>query len=168
MLAEPGILVSFVPVGFFFHKVSEVAGLRALVEDHGDSIELPAGTFKTSGTDAASGLITLCKGIRAKPHAETYASHDAHELALFASNSRVHYETRLTLFGQARAGRYVISPEGQTDVSTGRMIFEYFRKIRAAACKEGAWLRFRREVEFVSLREEFIDQYLEWALCEAR
>lgn len=167
MLAEPGILVSFVPVGFFFHKVSGVASLRELVEAHGDSIELPAGTFKASGTDAASGLMILCKGGRAKPMADAYASPDAHELALFASHSRTHYESRLVLFKDVRAGRYAVSSDGQTDAATDQMIFGYYREIRAGASKEGTWLRLRRRVEFVSLRDEFISQYLEWLGYEA-
>jgi len=167
MLADPGILVSFVPGGFFYNNVAEVASFRELVDVYGDSIKLPARTFKSSGTDTASGLITLCKGIRAKPQSDAYASHDAHELALYAMNSRENYEARIALFKQVRAGRFVISSDGQTDAATDRMILTYYREVRAGAFKDDVWLRLRRQVEFVGLRDDFITQYLEWSRDEA-
>lgn len=60
-LAPGGTLVAIMSPGFTFGTQSKRAGFRSFVEENGEYEKLPDGTFKESGTNVSTVLVTLRK-----------------------------------------------------------------------------------------------------------
>lgn len=130
MLKDGGKLVAIVPTGFTFRNDEKSRAFRKLVDMHGWREEVPAGTFKESGTGIPTMLVELTKtdqSWREQPY-NGYKNWYTWALGLHADNEHSDYDWRARLAERTRAGREN-DPRGK--------LIDHYKQIAERARKMG-------------------------------